>query len=465
MKCGSLVTDSKVRSSTALLHPVGEIPRYNSSVQLVTARFQLPKGVAHSTLAMCSKCINVTEHVSIHTDEDDIHHYTLGTLQVDPVTSGNGTKLAVGAIHNATLPSDFVKLGKSSAATLSVLSLLGGLGIDPYFAAATCSLYFCKQDIEAVVDQGQLKETVISSTLVPTVNEYNTESSYDNHLLAKSPCLVNGNVYTATNFSALKNSTSERIFTPLMVNDKVVDVPPECIYSVEAYYIASITQWLERVFFDGRCREFDSARSDRVSCDQKFWLANLHDARNITFAYQQQTFTDLAASVTNFLRSDGFAPGTANSPIKGIATEKTACLELHWPWLLHSVIMCFITAVLFILTLLSSGRHSESMPVWKSSLLPLLCSDNKPGTEAPHERVLRTRYQNLDELGEIAKATGISIAANIDDMELVSVTVHDNVPGFKEEQDSSTDVLVVPEHANSEFAQPTSQLYAPTLSA
>lgn len=98
----------------------------------------------------------------------------------------NRTKLAVAALYDKTLPSGILKISNSSAATISILSLSQGFYDDaPVFDATTCDLYVYIQDIEAIENQGQLKETVVSSTLVPTVM---VQNDLVDHRLAKSSC-------------------------------------------------------------------------------------------------------------------------------------------------------------------------------------------------------------------------------------------------------------------------------------
>ncbi|KAJ3495685.1 hypothetical protein NLG97_g3217 [Lecanicillium saksenae] len=365
--------------------------------------------------------------------KDGLDSFFMGDLEVfQTLGFQNGTKLAVGQVYNLTLPPDHLEVSASSVADIAMLS------IAPYSSsknfsqpnAALCSLYFCRQDIEPTVQRSELTEKVVSTTLVPLVVQDEPEdSAYHYRLLAKSPCLVNGKTYTAANFSMLKGQSPDRIFQKLKVDNETMEVPSDCVYSVESYYAISISQWLGRMLFNGHCSELASAFSSVVQCDTKFWLANLFDAGSTAFAHYDHLFKEIAASVTVFLRMDGFGPLNYSSKtplpegpkgqIKGTAVQKTACLVVHWEWLLYSGILCLLTGILFLATVISSYRLSNHVPIWKSSLLPLLCLDIQPDKEAPNQRILNTQRQHLDKIETTAKSTCISLETDAEDVELL----------------------------------------------
>ncbi|KAJ6779562.1 hypothetical protein PWT90_10014 [Aphanocladium album] len=377
--------------------------------------FPAEKGVIHSTLAMCSKCFDLSAKLIHQEYPNGTDTFRLGDVEVSRRPGLQGTKLAVGTIYNIPLPSELLQVSVSSVANISILSLAPDSFTNKTAVphAAICSLYFCKQDFEAVVEQSQLTEKLVSTTLLPIVVQ--EEPLYHYRLLAKSPCLVDGDIYTPANFSSLRGKTPDRTFKKLEIDNQIVDVPSDCIYSVNPWYATSITQWLQKTLFNGHCEELASASAHVVECGNKFWLANFFDKDNTTLAYHEQLLRELAASVTVFLRMD--AP---KKLIEGIAEQKTACLELQWAWLLYSVILCFLTGTLLLATLISAYRQNGNMPIWKSSLLPLLCLDIQPDKQASHQRVLNTEKRDLYELGTMAKYTNISFGNDADNIELLS---------------------------------------------
>ncbi|TQV90916.1 short-chain dehydrogenase [Cordyceps javanica] len=431
---------------SAFLTSLTEPGRKNTKLQFEcdtgNCTFPVTNGVTHSTLAMCSRCVDVSTQITRRQHSGSFDSYFMGPLEVFHSKGfQNGTKLAVGPAYNVTIPPDLLQISGSSVANITMLSL------SPYVDqtgnlsrpnAALCIMYFCRQDIEPAVQRSELTEKVVSTTLVPiVVQDEPQDFAYHDRLLAKSPCLVNGKAYTAANFSSLKSQPNDRTFRTLTIDNQTVEVPSYCVYSVGPYYATSISQWLQRMLFNGHCSTLSSAQTSVVQCDDKFWLANLFDPVNTTFAYHNHLFEELAASVTVFLRMDGIGPlnysSDASRPegskgqIKGTAVQKTACLVVHWEWLLYSSILCFLTTIVFFATLISSHRLRNHVPIWKSSLLPLLCLDIQPDKEAPNQRILNTQRQDLDQIETAAKSTCISLETNAEDVELLPVSETDVV--------------------------------------
>ncbi|TQV93747.1 short-chain dehydrogenase [Cordyceps javanica] len=445
--------------------------------------FPTDHGITHSTVAMCSKCIETSKYVTKKIGGLAGDFFKLGSLEVDPWTLRNGTKVMTGALdladYSPPLPSDFVEMMNHTVADISILSQAPYSRENETFwpVAAACSLYFCKQDIEATVQSNELVETVLSSTLMPATGELPKEGGpgrANDRMLAKTPCLIDGRIYTAANFSLLGNRTRERGVVDLMVDGKMVAVPADCVYLVHSYYAWSIRTWLYLRFFNGHCGLPMTDAPNHIVCGDRFWLARLYDGYNVTFAYQEQAFTNLAASVTNFLRTDGTGPwnfsenpseafrlGGRKRHINGIAIQKTACMTLRWPWLLFSCILNVITLILFVMSLFTAHQHRDHVAIWKSSLLPLLCLDIRPDKSEMSRRVIETRQQSLDELEDAAKATNLCLREEGEDSDIELRSMQENSAAAEDDaSDEETGSMLPNNSENDGFeSEGNSELY------
>jgi hypothetical protein len=127
------------------------------------------------------------------------------------------------------------------------------------------------------------------------------------------------------------------------------------------------------------------------------------------------TIDNLATAMSNFFRKDLWGsnqdearffsdadgePAVVKALIRGDVQESTVCMSLDWPWLMLPAILCFITMMLLLATIILN-RLDPAQPVWKASALPLLfygLVDNNDS--APTQS---TRLESLTSLANKAK--------------------------------------------------------------
>ncbi|KAJ3495927.1 hypothetical protein NLG97_g3038 [Lecanicillium saksenae] len=418
--------------------------------------------VTHSTLAMCTKCMDFTDLVkNVTVPQDnmttvDPFNFTLDKIIVHPNVVGvGGPRLAVGPInltaYEPHLTQEFKDVAIAAVSNISVLTMppqpKGGIDYSLRPVAAVCALYICLQDIRAAVRQGQLDEQIISTTPATiydsqirsgaegasrgpgaggggvsgsitarlSVPAPGSNPTTEDRTVVKSPCVIDDAIYTANNFSLVPNVTTKRMFRDLLFEGKQVSVPSDCYYTMSSNYALAIAQYLDSTLLLGSCA-LNTGFQALLGCNGPFWLASLYKQKNLTFASLEQSFIDLAAAATTFFRADGWGPlnitdwyddGRSPRPAKrtiiGQPQQVTVCIRLRWQWLLYTSILCVITIVLLVMSLVSTRMHRER-PVWKSSLLPLLYLDFRP-PDSEKKASAFDRGHTLHELRQMSKTT------------------------------------------------------------
>lgn len=390
--------------------------------------FQEHLGVSHSTIGVCNKCVDTTDLVSVDFDNPP-EDGTEATLRLDDIwirpSLGHPMPwLAIGSTNmsfaESVMTPEFRDVARLSYGNFSVLSLSASPCegsqecphkittsssslADTDFVAATCTIYPCMKNIAAKVENGRLEETIISTQ--PAVKK-EMKRRYDqaigpeyadsfDRVTVKQPCLIDNELYDASNFSLVPNITSQRAFVDLTIDKEEVSVPTDCVYQVYGLYATSLNRYLEDFVLNGSCSVYYGAPG--FSCKQAVWLEHFYGTMNATFETLDASFENLATGMTNYMRKDGWGvlndtsyyedsltgslPRPSKGAISGQADEVTVCVQLDWPWLLFPATLSLVTT--FLLTAMLVANHiDQRQPVWKSSLLPLLLYG--PSNESEH---------------------------------------------------------------------------------
>ncbi|KAK7732628.1 hypothetical protein SLS63_004883 [Diaporthe eres] len=98
-------------------------------------------------------------------------------------------------------------------------------------------------------------------------------------------------------------------------------------------------------------------------------LQALYNSSKVSFASINETFDNIAAGFTNYMRQNGNANYSA--PAEGIVWHYATCLNVHWPWIALPASLVILTSlVLLPLTMFFTAR--AEVPVWKSHPLPFI---------------------------------------------------------------------------------------------
>lgn len=123
------------------------------------------------------------------------------------------------------------------------------------------------------------------------------------------------------------------------------------------------------------------SKVENIVLGNNWWLSSLWNEGNISIQSISSTMDSMATSFTNHVRtikfdsaSNSSKPGQEDAPsfVLGTVYETTVCTRFDWKWLLFPIVLVFATLVLLAFTVVSSYYDSQQLPIWKSSLLPLL---------------------------------------------------------------------------------------------
>lgn len=390
-------------------------------------------GVSHSTMGMCTKCVDISKHAKvIQGDGPPLPNITLSGQWISLLEGSPW--LSVGEANTSTyesdLPPDFLNVSQQGFANISMLAFsecgnaekkcpeqVTGQGDEPIsYIGTVCTLYPCVKDFTAVVSDGKLEENITST--IPARVSGQWDENYNNYvngqgppppprMVVKSPCVIDGEIYNTGNFSLVPRHTDKRAFEDIVIDNENVTVPTDCYFQMRGTYAQAMRDHLNNVFLTGLCLVNPSYIGDlggagllcrdSMSGDPRdmFWLSSLFSMRNATLDTISENFESVATAATNFFRKDGYgnmssipSHGPSKAHVVGQVQRTTVCLELSWPWLLYQSILWLITVVLIVSSLASSFRHPEH-PIWKSSLLPFLLFYGDPYAARPSAQEIR----------------------------------------------------------------------------
>lgn len=269
-------------------------------------------------------------------------------------------------------------------------------------AAVECYIYPSIRYYAGSIVNGQIRETLIGEpvpldlgTNATDVERY-TEDLYNLEYYAFSdPCIIEGMVYTSANMSQAHGD----LITIHHWNDsEITDItgPKLCLYGVSYGSERSLSILLsDTVFKNTGHGDYESSPCEpnidytEVRCLSEWWLEPLFNGGNASFDSINASMSRMADAMTKQLRMDGIDLYGNPSNVTGTAFQTVVCTHFQWGWLLFPSGVVLASAVLLVATAWKSssrwarGRGDrgglQGLPVWKSSLLPLLFYGLKDG--------------------------------------------------------------------------------------
>ncbi|KAF7550659.1 hypothetical protein G7046_g7949 [Stylonectria norvegica] len=381
-----------------LANPFGDDSAIKPTCSTGNCTFPLRNRISHSTIGLCSECIDTTQFASVSIDKDGIRNVTVGNVWIN---GGSNFKsiLSVGPdkleYAESIMDADFKDRAQNAITNVTVLTFskepckkeghcpynvtTQKTPSEQYYVASSCALYPCMKDISAKVHFGQLEEKVTATTLARLNSQDFNLPAYGPRLVVKSPCIVNDRIYDVGNFSLVPNVTDERTFKDVEIDNKTVAVPTDCYYQMHGPYLTAVRNFLEKSLLSGSCLSGPSNEM-QLLCDNLWWLSRLFSDNKASYKTLESAFNDFVTASTNFFRTDGWGPanvpfwyskGGIKSIVMGEAQETTVCMQLNAPWLILPSLLCLVAIVLLGTTLVYN-HMDRRQPVWKSSILPLL---------------------------------------------------------------------------------------------
>lgn len=201
------------------------------------------------------------------------------------------------------------------------------------------------------------------------------------------PCIIEGTVYTNANIS---QAPGDRI-TIRQSNDSDVTGPKLCLYGVSNGAIAALSMGLEMSAFNMLTFDDETITGSpcmpnidytEMRCVRNWWLEPLFNGGNASFDSISAVMSRMADAITNQLRMNGTDWYGNPSNVTGTAFQTVVCTQFQWGWLLFPAGVVLASAVLLAATAWRSSSRwrkvrsnrggLQGLPVWKSSILPLL---------------------------------------------------------------------------------------------
>lgn len=258
-------------------------------------------------------------------------------------------------------------------------------------AAVQCHLYPSIRHYAGSIVNGRIQEKLIGDPvpLNSGTNDTDTPGSALTHhdlmyYAFLDPCIIQGTVYTNANIS---QAPGDRITVGWFGYGKITG-PVLCLYGASGGSMYALTETLDLFAFkllEDNSWEGCIPNVDYTSmeCLTRWWLEPLLNGGNASFESISAVMSRMADAITNQLRMNGTDFFGSPSNVTGTAFQTVVCTQFQWGWLLFPAVMVLASAVLLVATAWRSssrwgrvrnnrGGSQVEVPVWKSSLLPLL---------------------------------------------------------------------------------------------
>ncbi|XP_044717747.1 uncharacterized protein HRG_08389 [Hirsutella rhossiliensis] len=397
--------------------------------QCLTGNCTFPEAfeVPHSTIGLCSQCMETTSLLSFSWRIEDfamVKNYNTTNASLGDLTLSlkfSDTWLTTGSTNlsyaESRMSPEFKEVAQQAFSNISILTVSGTTSefcrvnqLPQCVVAASCTLYPCMKDVRVNVVNGRLEDRVVKTVPARAAPEVGIKRSSwsiyrpDYHVV-KSPCVVDGQL---------------RDFAKARVEGEVMSVPSDCRYTMGGDYHHALGLFMRRNLFHGGCK--NGLRNDlkeHLDCKHTWWFHQFYNNGRASFESLSTSFQNMATATTNFFREDGWGPihnftayheGNDSTKFKtflsGEMWETTVCMRLEWPWLLLPVILCLTTVVLLVAMLLVNAADPDQ-PVWKSSMLPLLFLGLD--TQQAEETFGAVYAEDLDSLDKQAKGLAVTL--------------------------------------------------------
>ena len=345
----------------------------------------MSNGVTHSSIGVCSVCIDATEFIKSNISST-LQNFSLPNSQSISLASGVLLSVGTGDIEwaKSKFTPNFTEAAKETLVNVTVLTSTGircssdsnGNMHCPNSNAVSCTLYACLKQYSAKVEQGVFDEHVVTEkparfNQIGGRPEYLANGAlnlYVNQTGVQTPCLLEGEEYQLTNLSQYRGSSAAGT-SNVVINGTNHTIPNECLYKIELNYARALEQFMGSSFFNGQCRTTAYALGD-LDCIDQWWLIPLY---NTSFSSVDLAFNQFTTAMTNNFRVKGLKGLfiRERDEVVGEVIGTTVCTVFNWRWVLLPVVLVVITMLLLVIAVAQSFIN-PTMPVWKTSILPLL---------------------------------------------------------------------------------------------
>lgn len=417
-------TGGHTGADESAMDPVFELSIYNgllssvengsSSVSVTcpsgNCTFPSDNGATYSSVAICHKSQDITQHIQNDTLADSIWRYSLPS----------GPRLQTGVLLSSVVIDYLNPANYGTDDVTDMLftfdALMFNLGMVPF--AVRSSIYPCVKTWGANITSNEFRETEITSVLMK-INYMTSHSCVTNHTLrngtwqACNPTShmtdINTVSVTQDGPSSFDGRTYGPSFADTMENGTTLWYPFDCTWLIGGDNGGAISRFLDGLFNN------NTVIMDILTPVGDLWLQNLYMNGTANMSTVYDYMERLASSMTATFRNHGDpAPAPYTNYASGVVFENQTCIHVNWAWLAlpASLVLCSITFLAATITLTSAKRRTDPAKAWiatagplKSSPLPLLFHGIEPST------LLATGHHpsNLNDMQRLAETLDVRL--------------------------------------------------------
>ncbi|KAK8848894.1 hypothetical protein PGQ11_015374 [Apiospora arundinis] len=394
------------------------------------------QNTTHSTVGMCSKCIDISPLVYISNNQSLLlknipKEYNINGSTFD-VAVVKGTQ-DLNWLGNLFTP-DFRAISRWAYVNSTFFARGLHSGTEQNVTAAVCSLYPCLRTYIASITNNQLSEDEVRSYPLQIGLGYAQEADIKSpHDILGLNTLDNRYYhYTAVDYSCLKKDrytinlpqnksshsrgtslalhgfTNYGGSTPYQYTHQNITASEKCIYRQHAKFVQAVSMLLNNDLFNGHASIYRSLSFMKYTYGPTGQPGNFEDVGvegilralynngDTSFSIVTGWFDAFSDAMTNRFRFQyGAAAHNPSAPfnsdyasnetvvgstlnklvpgnVQGVAWQTTVCVSMRKEWLLLPLCLTIITTLLTMWTIATSWRHRHTRPVWKDSILPLV---------------------------------------------------------------------------------------------
>ncbi|KXH32000.1 hypothetical protein CNYM01_02415 [Colletotrichum nymphaeae SA-01] len=249
-------------------------------------------------------------------------------------------------------------------------------GRDAGIVATSCNVYPCIRYYNTEVTNGELRERLVSSVEMKLGRWISTDGYNDTRHFFGVPklCAVQDKWYDSRNISL---APDREAWVTFETREGLHNIPSECYRAMNVAVVGELQEFLNKSVA-GACGDtFPWGYPDLPSASDP------NEPVVIGALLISKAIDGMASELTNYFRQNswGFSldwedKGAGKLNYKfGSEYRTTFCVEVRWLWLVFPGALLATTTALLATAYVLSCRDREKLPVWKSSILPLLFYD------------------------------------------------------------------------------------------
>lgn len=369
--------------------------------------FASDNGATYSSLAICYKTQDITQHIQTDTRADGIRNYSLPSGP----RIGMGLLLSSVVIVDRLNPFDYGEDDRTDM-MFTFDALMANQRGAPF--AVRSSIYPCVKTWGANITLNEFRETEITSVLMEL--NYGRDHTYvTNDTLRNGTwqaCNPTSHV-TDTNTVSVSNTrpgvlAGTEFFANNIENGTTLWYPFDCTWRLGGPNGRAISSFLHSLFHK------NNVTLNVMVPGGDIWLQNLYKNGTANISTVNDYMKRLTSSMTASVRSHGDpAPAPYTNYASGAVLENQTCIHVNWAWLAlpASLVLCSIMFLVATITLSAAKRRTDPANAWiatagplKSSPLPLLFHGVEPSA------LLATGHpSNLNDMQRLAESLDVRL--------------------------------------------------------